>query len=293
MPRVSGLSRARDAILAFFDDSRVRVFRLNDLSRILHVQRHEWKLPKSVTTPAFVRYLRQHAFLDRIRLALPYRPETVYAWRQVSPYQVALGVYPHAYLTHFTAAVLHELTVQVPRVIYVNVEQRSQGGSIQPLSQERIDNAFRRPEQRMTTNVVEYEGLRFTYINGRFTGQLGVVDHVSSTGEVLRVTDLERTLIDMAVRPAYAGGVGEVASAYVNAKGRVSANRLAVLLRELEYVYPYEQVIGYYLERAGYSEEVLKLFEWNQPFKLDFYLTYGMSEVDHSSRWRLFVPKGF
>ena len=40
----------------------------------------------------------------------------------------------------------------------------------------------------------------------------------------VRVTDLERTLIDIAVRPEYAGGVYEVLNVYRLAKGKVSAN---------------------------------------------------------------------
>ena len=64
----------------------------------------------------------------------------------------------------------------------------------------------------------------------------------------LRFTNLERTLIDAAVRPVYAGGVFEVRKAYQLAKEKVSVNRLAALLQKLNYIYPYHQAIGFYLE---------------------------------------------
>lgn len=61
------------------------------------------------------------------------------------------------------------------------------------------------------------------------------------------MTKLERTLIDIAVRPNYAGGVHHVLEAYAAAKSRVSVNVLLATLQKMEYVYPYHQVIGFYI----------------------------------------------
>ena len=61
----------------------------------------------------------------------------------------------------------------------------------------------------------------------------------------LRTTTLERTLIDIAVRPFYAGGVAEVAKACEMAKNKeVSVNRLASMLTKMHFGYPYHQAIG-------------------------------------------------
>ena len=108
------------------------------------------------------------------------------------------------------------------------------------------------------------------------------------------MTDLERTLIDIVVRPFYAGGVGEVTKAYERAGSRASTNRLAALLRQLDYVYPYHQAVDFYLERSGvFTESAIELFRGKFEFEFDFYLTYQMKEVRYDHRWRLFVPKGF
>jgi len=111
-------------------------------------------------------------------------------------------------------------------------------------------------------------------------------------GGRVRVTGIERTLIDIAVRPAYSGGVGEVAHAYVAAKGRFSSNRLSAMLSQLDFTYPYEQVIGFYLQRADYPQSAIHLFR-RKSFKFDFYLAHGMRETEYVKEWRLFVPRGF
>ena len=108
----------------------------------------------------------------------------------------------------------------------------------------------------------------------------------------MRVTDFERTLIDATVRPAYSGGIAVVAKAFELAKDSVSVNKLASYLRKLRYVYPYHQAIGFYMERAGYEEPLLKLME-HFPIEHDFYLQHAMKSPVFNKRWRLFVPKGF
>ena len=76
----------------------------------------------------------------------------------------------------------------------------------------------------------------------------------NANGENLEVTNLERTLIDITVRPPYAGGIrNEVLQAYRAARDRASVDRLMSILDELSYVYPYHQAVGFLMEAAGYG----------------------------------------
>lgn len=97
-----------------------------------------------------------------------------------------------------------------------------------------------------------------------------------------RVTDLERTLIDVTLRPAYAGGVFEVPKAYALARERVSVNKLVTMLRNLEFAYPYHQAIDYYLERSGYTASQLALVR-RLPFEHDLYLAHDMGRTRYEA----------
>ena len=132
--------------------------------------------------------------------------------------------------------------------------------------------------------------LSFRRDNGKHTGELGVTTMAGEGSSPLRVTDLERTLIDIAVRPTYSGGVEEVLNAYRRTNGKASTKRLAKMLSRLDYVYPYHQAIGFYLERSGvYGEATIKVFA-KMPMEFDFYLTHQMNEVRHCDRWRVNYP---
>ena len=229
--------------------------------------------------------------LTPITLKFPYRSVTRYAYGEVPTFAIIQSVDAQGYFSHYTAMQIHGLTEQIPKSVYFNVEQPATGGG-GSLSQRAIDNAFK-GKCRVTNNVIEFRGLTIHKINGQNTEQLGVVEQEQDDGVTIQVTNLERTLIDIAVRPVYSGGIGEVAHAYRIAAEKVSGNRIATYLKSLNYTYPYHQVIGYYMTRAGnYSHSQISRLK-TIPIDFDFYIDYQLKNPVLNKEWRLFVPKGF
>ncbi len=285
------LSISKADIVKAIEASAAPVFRQKDLSALLQENRAFWRLAQSTTLPKFIEFLLASTKFRRVHLALPHRPETLFAWGDVSPYVIAAAAKPNAYICHFSAMRMHELTDQVPETIYANHEQRPLPHPAGGLTQRAIDAAFR-GKQRMTKNIAAMGDYRLCLINGKHTGQLGVVSMKDDAGVEFRVTGLERTLIDITVRPYYAGGVGEVLEAFRRGASRVSINKLSAMLKQIDFVYPYEQSIGFYLQRSGvYEPSRLEMFR-KRKFTHDFYLTYAMKEKEYSPEWRLFFPAG-
>jgi hypothetical protein len=186
---------------------------------------------------------------------------------------------------------LHGLTEQIPRVIFVNHEQSPKPQLGGGLTQESLDRAFA-SKQRRSSYVFRQGDSQFVVINGKNTGNLGVVSMPSTTGEKLSVTSLERTLIDIVVRPEYAGGPYQILQAYKSARTRMSMNVLIATLKKLDYIYPFHQAIGFYMQHAGYETERLERIG-RIPIVFSFYLAHGIVEKDYDPHWRLFFPKNF
>jgi predicted transcriptional regulator of viral defense system len=285
------LQKSQNKIMKFFERSDQKVFSRSDLATILTENRDSWRLPLRLTIDRFLDFISENGHLKRIALSPAKYPEIVrYAWGECSPYQIGLSLRPRAYLCHATALFLHGLTDQLPKSVYVNAEQSPKpvAGS---LSQEAINRAFS-GEQRKSNYIFPYDSLRFVLLSGKNTGRLEVGTLRGPSGEELEVTKLERTLIDITVRPAYAGGVFQVLEAYRAARARMSVNTLVATLKKLSYAYPYHQAIGFYMEKAGYEQErFLRLHKLGLEF--DFYLSHGLKQTEYNQFWRLSVPKGF
>lgn len=283
---------AKADIVKSFQALPEKILRRTDIDSILQENREFWRLRQTMTVAEFLKFLLADTKLEKASFDFPNRKIIRYVWGKASLYELLMSLEPGCYLSHYSAMFFHGLTIKVPKTIYVNHEQRAKSRGEGSLRQDRVDMAMKR-SPRISKNFTEYENRRVYLLNGKYTDNLGVVEMEGPEGETIRVTDVERTLIDATVRPVYAGGVYEVLNAYKIARGKVSVNKLAATLKKLDYIYPYHQVAGFYLERSGvYKESSIALLR-KLDFKYDFYLMHDMKEMAYSERWRLHFPKGF
>lgn len=290
MPRPSRLQSAKDDILALFEAAPIKVYAPKQLGRILADHRHQWRLANVTKAPDFIAFLKKYGALREHKLrSINYVGDlNRYTWGKASPYEVALSIKPNAYVTHGTAAALHGLLRVDSKTILINVEQSEKPPLSGTLTQEGINRAFA-GSQRTSKLIYAYGKVSIVQLAGKHTGQLGVEQVSTAKGPIVRATDLERTLIDIVVRPAYAGGPDNILKAYRAAKKSVSPQRLLKTLEKLDYAYPYHQSIGFLMEASGYppsAYEPLRALGLHH----DFYLAHQMEESIFSKEWRLYYP---
>jgi hypothetical protein len=214
---------------------------------------------------------------------------TRYCAQAPSPFALAASIASRGYLSHATAAYLHGL-LPFAGPVYLNIEQSAKPRAAPgALSQAAIDRAFQNQPRQSNLSYRNGE-LTVTRLAGKNTRRAGVAlsEHPAAKG--LPVTTLERTLIDLTVRPHYGGGLAAVLAAYRAARERASIAQLLALLDQVDHVYPYAQSIGFLLERAGYAPQGLA------PLKArvgayDFYLAHAMRERAYAPEWRLHYPR--
>lgn len=268
-----------------------RIFTRSMLEKIFFENRESWGLNKKISVKFFIEVLENSGKLKEASFKFKSRKETRYILGDVSPFELALSLKPTAYLTHRGAMYIHDLIDEAPDVLYINIEQTKEHPRNSHLTQEGIDRAFRN-KPRISNETAKWQGLNVCVLHGQKTGGLGVINISGENNEKIAVTDLERTLVDVVVRPIYAGGASEILKAYRNAKGKVDVEKLVHTLTEMNYVYPFHQSIGFYLERSGvYDESELEPLR-EIPIEFDFYLENRMEDPEYSKSWRLYIPKG-
>jgi len=279
-------------IINYFNGLPSRVFKRSSIEEILAENREFWRFSNSVTVNKFIQFLLEETKLEIVKFEFPHRNIIRYTWGKALFYELVSSLATDSYFTHYTAMFFHELTEQIPNTIYLNSEQSRKIGGTKELEQSRIDAAFKR-SVRASKNIGSYNDKKICLLNGMHTDQLGVIEEKNLEGAKILTTNIERTLIDIAVRPVYSGGIFEVQKAYKMAQGRFSVNRLSAMLKKLNYIYPYHQAIGFYLDNAGvYKESSINILQKFDK-KYDFYLTHKMADTIYSKKWRLHYPRGF
>lgn len=291
MGRIAYFHTVLAKISDFIDSLPCQSYSETTLWNLFHHHWEDLELSANRTPTQLIKYLVQNNLLNKVAFSDENGSVKVVLTRNTEDlFTICSGLKNNAYFSHYTAIFLHGLTLQIPKVLYLNLERApSKTTTAGTLNQEGIDKAFSK-EQRKASRYYSIPGTRIYTLSGKHTQRLGVIQEKSGDKNYA-YTDLERTLIDSAIRPAYAGGVFEVLKAFQQSKDQLEVEKLCFYLTRLDYLYPYHQTLGFYLEKAGYGEEVLALFEEDKEF--DFYLTYNMRNPEFDARWRLFYPRGF
>jgi hypothetical protein len=194
---------------------------------------------------------------------------------------------PYHYFSHNT--VLDIILNRVPQHYYVTSEQPASEYRERPiLIQENIDQAFKIP-QKVSQSVLYWNQKKIHLLRRRPEKKLSGVIRIR--GRHCLMTNLERTMLDLVVRPDYAvGGAESILRGFIELRDSLNLENLYDYLITSQYLYPYHQSIGFYLQAAGYTVEQYKQF-FQPAINLDFYLEYGMKQKIYNAKWKIYHPK--
>jgi hypothetical protein len=292
-PREGALSTSRinwTNIEAYFGKCEDKAFSRSDLIAIFETRKSDWILPKSMGPKAFLEMIIRHTKMSERKLQSMNYPELLrYVWgANVSPIAVANSIKHDAYFTHGSAMWIHGIGSAADE-IYINSEQSKKPTRPVVLTQAAIDRAFRN-RQRTSKLIYRFNNATITVLSGKNSGRLEVKSANAPSGERVDVTSLERTLIDITVRPAYAGGIAQVLKAFQAARERVSIQKLLGVLKHLDYAYPFHQAIGFFMKRSAYPAREQGQVK-NLAMSFDFYLEYGMADSAFDNEFKVFYPR--
>jgi predicted transcriptional regulator of viral defense system len=229
--------------------------------------------------------IKKHVF------EFPHERITRYVLGEANKYTIFNSIRFNSYLSHQTALFFNELTNAESKLIFLNYELSSQKPRLEKITQEEIDSAFER-NARITNNFAKYEKYTIYLLNSKNSKKLGIISKIYQDIELL-ITNTERTLIDIVVRPFYGGGLKNIINIYKVARQKVDIIKLVEMLQKLNFIYPYHQTIGFIMEKSGvYSQKDLaRLKELGIDY--NFYIIHGVQRknLKYSLEWKIFYPK--
>lgn len=280
------------------------VLNRTDLINVLRAFKNQKKLKQNATLNQFLRYFVDVlGIFTVISINNEYKDTIITRYiingNPISPYEVALSLLSNSFLSHYSALYVNDLTLNIPKDIYINKEQSEKHNSNDnnQLSQGKVDFAFSKKMRRTKmTYTFKYNKIQYRVhvLNTKNTHNTGVVSKkFIGFSKPIRVTNLERTLIDVTVRPSYSGGTSEILNAFQTANKNIDINRLWNYLKKFNYMYPYYKSIAFYLKHSGipYKKKYEELFEDNKDKHIKFYLDYLIVGKKFDTELEIYYPK--
>lgn len=279
----------QEALEKYFQQQDSRAYTGLNLFRIFEKEKRSWGLKKNFSAEKILEYCLQQGIFEQHKY-LNNRDEikTIFSYHTKDFLTIISALKPDSYFSYLTAMHFHGLAPINKNTFYLNSEKSTYENPRQdnPLTQQKIDEAFYYdPKQSTNTNTFKRKAIIVT--NGKRTDRLGVISTVNSE-QHYSYTDLERTLIDIVIRPIYAQDVSQVLKAFKKARQKINLDKLKSYLEKLNYLYPYDQAIGFYLTRAGYKKRESRIFKRESIF--DFYLIHGEQDLEYNAEWKIYYP---
>ncbi|TVQ79064.1 MAG: hypothetical protein EA369_05700 [Bradymonadales bacterium] len=199
------------------------------------------------------------------------------------------------YVSHYSALYWNELVQQQPKDYYLTREaQARRPVHTNDYDPDRIKQAFLK-SPRHTSQFASYRDSKIYLIEKQGLSEMGVTTktiEIQKTPISLRLTNIERTLIDSVISPFYSGGILTVIAAFDKAK--INIRDLYNIYEKYSLFYPYWQAIGFILENVKgreLAEDWKSFFDMNKSSA--FYLDRQFrSDWLYSEPWKLYYPRG-
>lgn len=209
--------------------------------------------------------------------------------------QTARDRAPTGYFCHYTAVVYHGLTNQVPNRVYIRKRDvGSNRARLDRLSDLQIRTQFLKPHRR-SSEIEQLATGSIVFVAGKLKDEAGVVSISSNHPEFpegSRITDLERCLIDAVVAPQYNGGIATLPGLFEEAAEQLNLQTLIEHYLELDFLYPYHQTLGFFLEYSGQKVSADRWREHFPPTNRFFADKAAKSSWPYDPKWQVHYPRG-
>lgn len=215
--------------------------------------------------------------------------------KELDPYELAKAMFPDGYFCNLSSIYYHSLTNQVPNSVYICHETISawQKAHTSSINNSALRSAFIKPH-RYTNYVFDFNRREIVVVDRKKGSWYGVVNAQNNAivPEHSRITSLERALIDAVVSPHYNGGITSVYSFFKNAHRKLNISKLITIYKQLEFIYPYSQSIGFLLEWAGMPKHAAVIYKEFPP-AFNFFIDHdAKSSWSYNEKWKLYYPVG-
>lgn len=256
-----------------------RFFSINDITSILDELKEKNLVSNSLTQNDFYLKLLNDGLvahtitirdIEKIRYTLN---------KEFNIYDFVYSLEKNGFFSMFTSLNIQGLTNFRDNFIFISKERRKRVNfNSKDITQEAIDKAFTNKPRRTKAHDTIYN-YNVVILESNNTQEIGIIKYKD-----YKISSINRAFVEIISNIQYSKTPDDVIYEFKNLKDKLDINEIFNIIEKFDFVYPYYQLAGYYLEKIGYLKEELSKF-FNKKTDLIFYTIKNKEKYTLDEYW--------
>ena len=257
------------------------VFTLDHISTMLEDLKNQNLVQQSITSDSFYFKLLEDGLIS-YTISLRDIQKTRYSLnKEFNIYDFASSLENKSFFPMFTSLNIQGLSNYRNNFVFISKERKERNNfASRILTQDAIDKAFASSPRRTKAHDA-INGYNVVSLESNNTGSIGIIDYNG-----YKVSSINRALVEIISNIHYFVSPDNVISEFKAIKDKLNINEIFKIIEKFDFIYPYYQLAGYYLEKIGFTKNELIKF-YSKKSELIFYTIKNKEEYKLDTYWNI------
>lgn len=256
-----------------------RFFSINDIANILDKLKEENLVSNSLSQNDFYLKLLYDGLISHTITIRDVEKIRYTLNKEFNIYDFVYSLERNGFFSMFTSLNIQGFTNFRDNFIFISKERMQRVNfSSKNITQEAIDKAFsNKPRKTKAYNTIY--NYNIVMLESNNTQGVGIINYNG-----YKVSSINRAFVEIISNIQYSKTPYDVIWEFRQLKDKLDINEIFKIIEKFDFIYPYYQLAGYYLEKIGFLKEELSRF-FNNKTNLIFYTMKNKTNYDLDEYW--------
>ena len=256
-----------------------RFFSINDIANILDELKEKNLVSNSLSQNDFYLKLLYDGLISHTITIRDVEKIRYTLNKEFNIYDFVYSLERNGFFSMFTSLNIQNFTNFRDNFIFISKERMQRVNfSSKNITQEAIDKAFsNKPRKTKAYNTIY--NYNIVMLESNNTQGVGIINYNG-----YKVSSINRAFVEIISNIQYSKTPYDVIGEFRKLKDKLDINEIFKIIEKFDFIYPYYQLAGYYLEKIGFLKEELSRF-FNNKTNLIFYTMKNKTNYDLDEYW--------
>jgi hypothetical protein len=256
-----------------------RFFSINDIANILDELKEKNLVSNSLSQNDFYLKLLYDGLISHTITIRDVEKIRYTLNKEFNIYDFVYSLERNGFFSMFTSLNIQGFTNFRDNFIFISKERMQRVNfSSKNITQEAIDKAFsNKPRKTKAYNTIY--NYNIVMLESNNTQGVGIINYNG-----YKVSSINRAFVEIISNIQYSKTPYDVIWEFRQLKDKLDINEIFKIIEKFDFIYPYYQLAGYYLEKIGFLKEELSRF-FNNKTNLIFYTMKNKTNYDLDEYW--------